>query len=162
VFPTPDLAAHAECAEKNRVLVARTRRRRAEWPSPAAYAAALEGRGPFAAFAPGQLRRVADATLEPVAGGFRLACAPAVEAAVFENFGRPVVFPDLAGIASPIPLHLVSGDPDVGPGRDWVTAMMADVARALRPASFTTLPGRGHLVPFEAPAQTLSLVRDLI
>ena len=133
--------------------------RRALWPSREAYAAALEGRGPFAAFAAGQLARLAAATLRPEGDGFTLACVPATEAAVFASFGQPATFALLDSVPPSPPIHLASGDPAVGPGRDWVTAAMAPLAARLPQARFTALAGLGHLMPFEAPESVVTLLR---
>ncbi len=162
VFPPPGIEFHAECRDKNRALIARTRLRRALWPSREAYAAALAGRGAFAAFAPGQLARLAAATLRPEGDGFALACVPATEAAVFASFGTAATFALLDRVAAAPPIHLVSGDPGVGPGRDWATAAMPALARALPQARLTTLAGRGHLMLFEAPDECLSLLRGRV
>jgi pimeloyl-ACP methyl ester carboxylesterase len=157
VFPDQDHPLFAECTASTVELLARTRRRRRRWESPAAYAAALRGRGPFAAFAPGMLDQVAIATLEAREGAFVLACAPETEAAIFATWGRPILFPGLAKIPAAIPMILVGGDPEA-PGRDWVTAMMPSVAGRIAHLVFETMPGHGHLWPFEAPDDAVSFL----
>jgi pimeloyl-ACP methyl ester carboxylesterase len=157
VFPDQDHPLFAECTASTIDLVARTRRRRRRWASPAAYAAALRGRGPFAAFAEGMLDQVAAATLRECDGAFDLACSPETEAAIFSTWGRPILFPGLGRIPAATPMTLIGGDPSA-PGRDWVTAMMASVAGRIAHLAFETIPGHGHLWPFEAPRDAVSFL----
>lgn len=162
IFPDAGHALFAECTERTATLVARTLARRRVWPSPAAYAAALAGRGPFAAFAPGMREALALATLRPRGdGACELACAPESEAAIFALWGQPVLFPQLGRVPDRHPILLIGGDPATGPQRDWVTAMMADTAARLGHAAFRRMPGRGHLWPFEAPDAFFSLIAQL-
>lgn len=161
VFPDESHPLFAECTASTIALLARTRRRRRRWPSPAAYATALQGRGPFAAFAPGMLEQVAVSTLKPCEGEFVLACAPETEAAIFATWGRPILFPGLAAVAPATPMTLVGGDPSPA-GRDWVTAMMASVAARIPGLVLETMRGHGHLWPFEAPADAVSFLASRI
>ena len=162
VFPASDHPLFAECTRSTIELVARTHRRRTLWPSPVAYARALSGRGPFASFAPEMLAAVAQACLRPQGSGYVLACAPATEARIFALWGKPILFPQLTAVPSTHRVLLVSGDPEAGPARDWVTAMMADVAARISHARLAVQRGRGHLWPFEAPAEAMALIRTEI
>lgn len=159
VFPDATHALFEECTRSTIELVARTRRRRRQWASREAYVAALRGRGPFAAFAPGMLEHVARATLRPAGDAFVLACAPETEAAIFSTWGRPILFPFLGEVSAPPPLTLVGGDASAE-ARDWVTAMMPSVASRIARLSFFTMSGHGHLWPFEAPADAVSFLRE--
>jgi pimeloyl-ACP methyl ester carboxylesterase len=161
VFPDAAHALFAECTQSTIELVARTLRRRRHWVSREAYVAALTGRGPFAAFAPGMLEYVAAATLKPSGQAFELACAPETEAAIFATWGRPILFPLLGEVSSQPPMTLIGGDPHA-PGRDWVTAVMPSVAARIRHLSFFTMTGHGHLWPFEAPGDAVSFLRECI
>lgn len=161
VFPDEGHPLFAECTASTIELVARTRRRRRRWASPESYAAALRGRGPFAAFAEGMIDQVAVATLKASDGEFVLACAPETEAAIFSTWGRPILFPGLAAVPATTPLTLVGGDPSL-PGRDWVTAMMASVAQRIPHLTFEAIRGHGHLWPFEAPTDAVSFLSSRI
>jgi pimeloyl-ACP methyl ester carboxylesterase len=158
VFPDPLHPLFEECTRSTVELVARTRRRRRRWQSREAYVAALRGRGPFAGFAAGMLEQLAVATLRPSGQEFELACTPDTEAAVFSTWGRPILFPLLGQVPECPPMTLVGGDPDCGPGRDWVTAMMPSVAARIGHLRFFTMKGHGHLWPFEAPDHAASFL----
>jgi len=166
IFPSPDRPEHAECAEKDRRLVARTRQRRERFASPDELVGLLTGRGLFASLSPDYLKAHAQATLRPVDGGYTLACPPAVEAATFASFGEDSTFRALAGFPVEIPVHLVGGDPDKGPERNWTTLMAPVLAQRLAERSgkrrFTQLRGRGHLMVQEDPDTTVRLVADLL
>lgn len=157
VFPDEAHPLFAECTASTIELVARTRRRRRRWASPEAFATAMRGRGPFAAFAQGMLEQVAVATLTGSDGAFELACAPETEAAIFSTWGRPILFPQLAMVPHTTAMTLVGGDPS-SPGRDWVTVMMASVATRIPHLIFETRRGYGHLWPFEAPGDAVSFL----
>lgn len=158
VFPDPQHPLFDECSRSTVELVARTLRRRRRWRSREAYVAALRGRGPFAAFASGMLEQVAAATLRPSGDDFELACAPETEAAIFSTWGRPILFPLLGRVSNHPSMTLVGGDPDTGPGRDWVTAIMPSVAQRIGHLRFVTITGHGHLWPFEAPRNAVSFL----
>jgi pimeloyl-ACP methyl ester carboxylesterase len=162
VFPDAQNPLFEECARSTVELVARTRRRRRRWPNREAYVAALRGRGPFAAFAPGMLEQLAVATLRPSDHEFELACAPDTEAAIFSTWGRPILFPFLGQVPDRPAMTLVGGDPDGGPGRDWVTAIMPSVAARIEHLRFFTMKGHGHLWPFEAPDHAASFLLERI
>jgi len=167
VFPSPDRPEHAECAEKDKRLVARTRQRRERFASPDELVSLLTGRGLFRALSHEYLVAHAQATLRPIAeGGYTLACPTAVEAATFASFGEDSTFRALAGFPAEIPVHLVGGDPDGGPERNWTTVMAPVLAERLASRSnrrrFTQLPGRGHLMVQEDPDTTLRLTRNLL
>lgn len=86
IFPPAGSLHHAEAAEKQTPLITRSAARRAVWPSPAALAELLRGRGAFARFRPDLLDAHCHATLRPLAeGGYTLCCPPAVESAIFRS-----------------------------------------------------------------------------
>ncbi len=167
VFPSPDRPEHQECAEKDKRLVARTRQRRERFADPDELVALLTGRGLFRDLSRKYLVAHAQATLRPAEdGGYTLACPPAVEAATFAAFGEDSTFRSLAGFPAEIPVHLVGGDPDSGPERNWTTVMAPVLAERLGERSpkrrFTQLRERGHLMVQEDPDTTLQLTRDLL
>ncbi len=166
VFPSADRPEHAECAEKDKRLVARTRQRREHFANPEELVSLLTGRGLFRALSRDYLVAHAQATLRPAEAGYTLACPTAVEAATFSSFGEDSTFRALAGFPAEIPVHLVGGDPDGGPERNWTTLMAPALAERLRENStqrrFTQLRGRGHLMVQEDPDTTLRLIGDLL
>lgn len=166
VFPSPDRPEHGECAEKDKKLVARTRQRRERFTNPEELVALLTGRGLFRDLSRDYLVAHAQATLHPIEGGYTLACPPAVEAATFAAFGEDSTFRALAEFPAEIPVHLVGGDPDRGPERNWTTLMAPALAARLAARSdlrrFTQLRGRGHLMVQEDPDTALWLIRSLL
>ena len=166
IFPSADRPEHAECAEKDKRLVARTRQRRESFANPEELVSLLTGRGLFRDLSRDYLVAHAQATLRPAAAGYTLACPPAVEAATFASFGEDSTFRALPGFPAEIPVHLVGGDPDGGPERNWTTLMAPALAERLGEKStqrrFTQLRGRGHLMVQEDPDTILRLIGDLL
>jgi pimeloyl-ACP methyl ester carboxylesterase len=164
LFPSPDIPAHGEAVEKNAALVVRTRVRRRFWASVEEYADYLGARRPFTDFAPPLLAAHARATARPTAeGGVELACRPEVEATMFAIFATDApdsTFRLLPQFPPVPPLRLVSGDPDSGPARDWVTAAIGFAAERLKNVKFEVWRDRGHMMVFEAPDRVLSQVRE--
>ena len=156
IFPPAGSPHHAEAAEKQTPLITRSAARRALWPSPAALAELLRGRGAFARFRPDLLDAHCRATLRPLAeGGYTLCCPPAVESAIFRSHRQSDTWQRLAQIRAA--LDLVSGDPAL-PDRGWVSACMAEMAAQLPQARLVLLPGAGHMMIFEQP----DACRDLV
>jgi hypothetical protein len=161
LFPPPDDPAHGEAADKNRLLVARTAVRRRAWPSREAMVDYLAGRGIFAAFSRDHLAIHVAATLRPAGSGYELACAPEIEATMYGAFRDDSTWRALGRFPHPERVQLVGGDPDA-PERDWVTAIVAGVARQLRDAQFSTWRHHGHFMVFEDPARAGRLIRSWI
>lgn len=161
LFPPRELPIHDEAAAKNKALVARTRLRRRHWRSPEDFADYLKDRGVFASFAATMRVAHARAALQPAPDGqYVLACPPEVEAAMYAAFTDPSTYALLPRFPHSVMLRLVSGDPDTGPSRDWVTAIAGFAAERLD-APLSILPGLGHLMVFEDPGQALDLVRKI-
>jgi pimeloyl-ACP methyl ester carboxylesterase len=169
IFPSADIAAHDEAAEKDRNLVARTLRRRRQWPGPEALVDAVTGRGLFRHVSREFLLAYARATLLPADGTYRLASPPEIEAQTFAAFSNDATFRLLAEFPREMPLHLVGGDPDVGVDRNWTTAVAPHIAGRLELSTnsraarrFTQLPGHGHLMVQESPQLAADFVRGLL
>jgi len=165
IFPDPATPTHAEAQEKNEALAARTRRRTEWFESPAAYAEFIAARRAYDALDPEFQRAHVRATLaEDPAGGWRLACPKAVEAAIFDLWGESSTW-DLVPAFPRLPpgtrFRLVAGDPEAGPRRDWITGTLPLLAARLPQAEFRSLADRGHLMVFEDPAQAVALIRGL-
>lgn len=158
VFPDALSPHHAEAAAKQTPLIERSAQRRAEWESPEAFARLLASRGMFRRFRADLLAAHCRATLRELPqGGWRLACPPSVESAIFRNHRSADTWQRLPGIAAPI--HLVSGDPSA-PDRGWVSAVLPEMAQRIAGARLTTLAGTGHMMIFEAPETCRGLVLD--
>lgn len=167
IFPSPGHPCHAESQAQDDRLVERTKMRRARWPDPEVFAAALADRGIFKRVTPEFLRAHAAAGLRPTTDetGYELCCPPAVEAQTFLAFNDASAFDALSRFPADLPLHLVGGDA-ADPERSWVTLMAPAIAARLGAPSprrhFTALPGRGHLMVLEDPEMTQSLVQTML
>jgi pimeloyl-ACP methyl ester carboxylesterase len=164
VFPPPEADNYAEARAKNRLLVARTAVRRRAWPSREALVDYLAGRGIFAAFSHADLATHIAATLRPngaagAGASWELACSPEIEATMYAAFMEDTSWRALRNFPRPERIHLIGADP--GPGeRDWVTAVIAGVARALPAARFSTWQGHGHFMVFEDSPRAGKIIRE--
>jgi len=158
IFPAPESTSHAEAVRIQDRLIAGSRKRRADWPSVAAFYERLKsGNSVFAKFPDPMLKAHCRATLKPKpAGGFTLCCPPEVECAIYEAHRESGSWNGLARVT--IPLDLVGGDPN-RPDRDWISGAITDMAKQMPRARLTVLAGAGHLMICEEPARLLALVR---
>lgn len=166
LFPPPEAENHAEAAEKNRLLVARTAVRRRAWASREALVDYLAGRGIFAAFSRTDLATHIAATLRPAtegpaSEGFALACSPEIEATMYAAFMDDSSWRALRNFPAPERIHLIGGDPG-NADRDWVTAVVAGVVRELAGAKFSTWQDHGHFMVFEDPARAGKIIREWV
>ncbi len=158
IFPPPGAAAHAEAVEKQERLVTGTRKRRAEWASPAALAERLMGRGMFARFDRAMLDAHCRATLRPShGGGFRLCCPPEIESFIFKSQSEADTWRRLPAVTRA--LTLVGGDPAM-PDNDWVSSALPEMAALMPGARLVQVRGTGHLLIAEQPRRCAELVRD--
>jgi len=149
VFPSPSATHHAEAAAKQEPLIARSAQRRAHWESPEALYRLLKRRGMFQRFRPEMLAAHCRATLRPLpAGGYTLACPPAIESSIFRSHRLADTWDRLPSVNQPI--HLVSSDATAAE-RSWVSAVLPEMALRIPGASLDVLPGTGHMLIFEAP-----------
>ena len=156
---------HAHALADTLARAERTERRRPSWPSHAAYRDRLQSGGVFARFRPDMLDAHVQATLRPDgAGGFRLACDPAVEGAFFRSVRSTEVWDSLP--AFPLPARFVGGDPgQPDPGSEqarWVTAAAPDIAARVPSARFGMLGGCGHMMICERPDACRDLVFAMV
>lgn len=160
IFPGADSPHHAEAAPKQLELIERSAQRRAHWESPEALQRRLSERGMFRRFRTDLLAAHCRASLLPLPeGGFRLACPPAVEAAIFRNHRAADTWRRLSAVAAPI--HLVGSDPHPA-DRGWVSVVLPEIAARLPEARLTTLAGTSHMMIFEAPETCRGLILDAI
>ena len=158
VFPDAASPHHAEAAAKQTPLIERSARRRAEWPDPGAFAAALGSRGMFQRFRPDLLAAHCRATLRPLPdGGCTLACPPEIESMIFRSHRVADTWQRLPAIRASA--HFVGGDPLL-PERGWVSAVLPEMAERVPGARCSTLAGGGHMMIFEQPEQCRQLVLD--
>ena len=154
-------SAHAAAMADTLARAERTARRRAAWPSQAAFLDLLRSRGVFARFRPDMLEAHVRATLRPAAGGgFRLACDPLVESAFFRSVRSSGLWDRLPRF--PLPARFVSGDPELAdPGAEqarWVTTAASDIAARVPGSRFSMVEGTDHMMICERPEACRDLV----
>ncbi len=162
-FPPAGHRLHDAGLARYKKRVTRATARRDEFPGgPDELAAYITGREIFARFRSDQIAAHASATLRPDGGTWRLACAPAVETAIFRALGgRPVNFPALDRFPEAMPLHFVAGDIAIGLAQGvTVTAMMPDAAAKVPHAKLTELAGASHMMVFEEEATCVGLLKS--
>jgi pimeloyl-ACP methyl ester carboxylesterase len=158
VFPDASSPHLAEAVAKQTPLIARSARRRADWPSPEALATALGASGAFRHFRPDLLAAHCRATLRPLPqGGYTLACPPTIESAIFRGTRAADTWQRLPMIAAR--LHFVGGDPAL-PERGWVSAVLPEMAARVPGARLSLLEGTGHMMIFEQPERCRRLVLE--
>jgi len=124
----------------------------------------LAGRGIFAAFTRADLTTHIAATLRPNGAegareGWELACGPEIEATMYAAFMEDTSWRGLGNFPGAERIHLIGADP--GPGeRDWVTAIVEGIARALPQARFSTWQGHGHFMVFEDSPRAGKIIRE--
>jgi pimeloyl-ACP methyl ester carboxylesterase len=129
-------------------LAARARKRRSQFASVDEAREYLEGRGMFAEVTPEGLEAYLDGAFIPAPdGGLELACAPEVEAAVYEAAPFHRAWDMLAQVACPVRLLGGADSPAVPPAH--LEAMAARLPRA----EVAVWEGYGHFGPFHGPAQ---------
>lgn len=129
-------------------LAARARKRRSQFASVAEAREYLEGRGMFAEVSAEGLEAYLDgAFVESPEGGLELACAPDVEAAVYEAAPFHRGWEMLPQVTCPVRLLGGADSPAVPP--EHLEAMAARLPRA----EVCVWEGYGHFGPFRGPAQ---------
>jgi pimeloyl-ACP methyl ester carboxylesterase len=156
IFPVAGSPAYVAAAKEEEPLAAAALRRRADWASPEAFCARLQGRGAFARFTPAMLSAHCRATLKPkTAGGYTLCCPPEIEAEIYRGHRAADTWRQLDRVTRKI--DLIGGDPNL-PGQGWVAGVMGDLARLLPAGRLTVLSGASHLMFFEQPDRCRELI----
>lgn len=120
-------------------------RRRNRFASPEEAVAALTGRGVFRSFPPEVIADyLGDGLVEDRKGGFRLACAPAFEAATY-TAQRHDPWGALRRVTDPLVLLRAER------GSTISEAAMHHVAAIKADARVATVEGAGHMLPMERP-----------
>ena len=138
-------------------------KRRNEWASPEEMFDSFADRRPFATWDRRVLRDYCDFGLLPANRGYVLACAPAVEAEIYENGALPNadVYPEIASIQIPVKVvraRLVRYPSDVMLG----SPTTPDLASRFAHGTDLLLSEHSHFIPMEAPALTAKLIQELI
>ncbi|MBV9593335.1 MAG: alpha/beta hydrolase [Actinobacteria bacterium] len=146
MFAPPTDGDSAERQERLQATVESTRRRRAHWESRDEARDYFSQRGPMARTAPEVLDAFIEQGVVPdPAGGVRLACAPADEAAIYAS---AIEHSDASLAAIACPVRFAYGELNAVAGGSSVRAL----AERIGDAAVTELEGMAHFGPFENPA----------
>ncbi|MFH1886220.1 MAG: alpha/beta hydrolase [Pseudomonadota bacterium] len=136
-------------------LASRSIRRRNQWAGPEEARAYLRGKTLFAQWDDEVLDLYIRYGMVPgEAGGLTLACHPQREAALFLGSTDRDPWPILPQLSCPI--LLLEGENSGN--RRFVD--LGQAAALLRDARLETVPGAGHLIPMEQPAETAARIAD--
>lgn len=128
-------------------MATRAAARRDDFASRAQALATYAAKPPFASVDPEALEAYVEFGFrDDPAGGVRLRCRPAVEAAVFAHGLSHPAYRDLARVAAPVTLAV--GDRSVAVTADAMDAWAARLPRG----RVEVLAGLGHFAPLDAPA----------
>lgn len=164
--PTPDQPLHADAAMVASILSARAMKRRRSLPEPDAFAASLAGRDAFSRWRPDMLAAFVRATLTPdtadaTGGGWRLACPPEAEAAVYRMTVDSSTFKALADFTAPV--LFVESDPAMpGVAPSWATKAQGVAAAQAPRGRLERIVGASHMMPFERPEAVLQIILNQI
>jgi pimeloyl-ACP methyl ester carboxylesterase len=138
-------------------LAAGTRKRRRVWPSRDAMLAALRGRMPFETWQEEFVRLyVEHGVADRADGQVELRCPAEIEAQVYAAAPMTDGFALLEQLA--VPTLVVRGDRSPGLGEREV----AEVRRRLPAAEIRTIPGAGHFVAMERPAEVSDAIAEFL
>lgn len=140
-------------------------RRRDRWESPESMFTAFRARSPYSAWEPAVLRDYCDYGLErDPRGGYRLACPPAHEAAIYTSMEMEHILPALAALHLPVDvIRARARRPedshfDFGPSPTWER-----LAELLPDGRDEQLADCSHFIPMERPrwmAQRIARAAD--
>lgn len=140
-----------------------TLRRRALWQSPAEMFERFHLRAPFANWAPGILRDYCDHALLPRDGALALACAPEVEASIYEQSNAADA--DIHGQVGRLvqPAVVLRADTPRIPGSFNLGASPTDpeLAAHIPHGRDVVLAGSSHYIPMECPERVAAEIQAL-
>jgi len=138
-------------------------KRRNRWSSPGEMFDRFENRPPFDSWDRAVLRDYCEYGLLPDGDGFVLACAPAVEAEIYENGPLPNadIYGEIAAIQ--IPVHVARAGKRFEPG-DFMRASPTtpDLASKFAYGTDLVVPENSHFIPMEAPPLIARLIADIL
>ena len=137
-------------------------RRRDQWSSPQEMFESFENRMPFATWDRQVLRDYCEYGLVPNGTAFRLACPPAVEAAIYELGALPEADIHLELATIEIPVQVVRASSVSDPGQIMRgSPTEPSLASHFRRGRDLYLPDNSHFIPMESPALVAGLIAKL-
>lgn len=146
------------------VMINVTRKRRNVWASPAEMEARFAPRSPFIRWQTPVLRDYCAWGLEPDgAGGYRLACSPDTEAAIYATGSlaeNGAVYDDVASLDIPVRVVRCGIVRHGAEGADMMLSSPTapDLAAAFRHGEDIVLADTSHFIPMEAPGRIAELI----
>lgn len=129
--------------------------RRGVFPDRSAAHRRFSARGPYAGWDPEVLDLYVDHAWGPGPDGWTIKCAPAVEADYYREGNNVDTWDRLDEIAVPVTL-VVGSESDTHRG-----VYLDRLHDRFRFADLVVMPGRGHLVPMEAPESIAEVIRTV-
>lgn len=142
-------------------------RRRNTWRSSEEMFDSFKDRLPFSRWQPAVLRDYCDYGLLPRSDAdpedqpYKLACPPAIEAAIYAASQRANVYDEIRAVTIPVQVVRAGGH---SPTRTWdmlASPTIPRLASFFRQGRDLLVPEASHLLPMESPALVAELVRDL-
>jgi lipase len=136
------------------------RKRRNQWTSAEEMFQRFEHRPPFASWERQVLRDYCDYALQTNGDGFVLACAPEIEASIYENsrVSESNIYAEIATVQ--VPVHVVRGGCHDEAHFMTQSLTAPDLAASFARGRDTLLTEQSHFIPTEAPALAATLIRD--
>jgi len=145
-------------------MITLTRKRRNQWKSADEMFERFASRSPFSRWRPAVLRDYCDYGVEADgAGGFRLACSPETEAAIYVTGSLPengAIYDDVAGLDIPARVVRCGIARHGAEGAEMMLSSPTapDLASRFKHAEDIVLADTSHFIPMEAPERVAGLI----
>lgn len=139
-------------------------RRRSRFENPAALIGQLQGRGGYAFFTTAALDDYCRfGLIEEADGGYRLACPPEVEAAIYTGSAGAPVFDQVRSIECPVTLLRAAPRDEGSTGMDFSRSpTWPELASLFQDVEDVFHPELSHFIPMQAPQLVADHVRALM
>ena len=157
IFPPSVYAAGVSFKEGNSSVA----RRRNTWDSPQQMYDSFKARKPFANWTPATLRDYCEYGLLRHGDGYRLACPPAIEAAIYPRAVEANLSVELQDIAVPVQVIRAEPRPPGAPVEDFMMSpTRPDLASQFPRGTDIYFPEYSHFMPMENPTLAASTIRN--
>ena len=159
-MPPPGHPAYEPMVRYESRLAAWARQRRARFADPAELASEYLGSRSAALWVPGTHELMARSVLRRAdrGEGWVLACAPELEAAIYDEAPSLNLWPKARAFAGPV--KLIGADPEIGYGPPTGIANRALAAE--NGYDYVAIPGATHLLQLEKPAACAEAVTEFL
>ena len=141
-----------------------TLRRRNLWASPDEMFERFKARSPFAGWRPEILRDYCNFGVLPHDGKFVLACAPAVEASIYQTSREAAsnIYVDVAALRQIVVVMRACRERQPGKFDLAASPTAPDLASRFANGREVLLPGASHFIPMEAPERVADEIRQVL